>query len=124
MTKTLEANTTLTAAAEKFIRRMMRFTTSEKAGFRLKVAPGGCSGFAVNFDVVDEMAPKEVLWTPSGLRLFLDASSCLLLDGAVVDFAETFAHTGFVVITKDPAGQCCSSASAPSLVSIGVPARS
>jgi iron-sulfur cluster assembly accessory protein len=124
MNKTLVANTTLTAAAEKFIRRMTRFTTSEQAGFRLKVTPGGCSGLAVAFDVVPEPDAQEVLWTPSGLRIFLDASSCLLLDGAVVDFAETFAHTGFVVIAKDPAGQCRSSASAPSLVSIGVPSRS
>lgn len=124
MNKTLEANTTLTAAAEKFIRRMTRFTTSESAGFRLKVALGGCSGFAVTFDVVDEMDPSEILWKISGLRIFLDPSSCLLLDGAVVDFAETFAHTGFVIITKDPAGQCCSSTSAPSLVSIGAPTRS
>jgi len=124
MSKTLVANTTLTAAAEKFIRRMTRFNPSETAGFRLKVAPGGCSGLAVTFDVVDEMDPKEILWTPSGLRIFLDPSSCLLLDGAEVDFAETRANTGFVVITKDPAGQCCSSASAPSLVSIGAPVRS
>lgn len=117
-------NTRLTAAAEKFIRRMTRFTTSENAGFRLKVTPGGCSGLAVTFDVVDEPDSREVLWTPSRLRIFLDPTSCLLLQDAVLDFAETLAHTGFVVITKDPAGQCCSSASAPALVSIGVPSRS
>jgi iron-sulfur cluster assembly accessory protein len=127
MNKTLVANTTLTAAAEKFIRRMMRFTTSEKSGFRLKVAPGGCSGFAVTFDVVAEPDPKELVWTPSGLRIFLDPSSCLLLDGATVDFTETLANTGFVVTTQNPAGACCSSApksQAPTLVSIGSSTRS
>ena len=115
--------TVLTAAAEKFIRRMMRFVTSEKAGFRLKVAPGGCSGLSVTFDTAVEPAPNEFVWTPSGLRVFLDPSSKLLLDQATIDFSETLASTGFVVTTKGPAEACCSS-QAPTLVSIGSMARS
>ena len=115
-------STVLTPAAEKFIRRMMRFVTSEKAGFRLKVAPGGCSGFSVTFDTAIEPAANEFVWTPSGLRVFLDPSSKVLLDQATVDFSETLASNGFVVKTKGPAETCCSS-QAPTLVSIGLSAR-
>jgi iron-sulfur cluster assembly accessory protein len=111
MNKTMEGNIALTAAAETFIRRIMRFTTSAEAGFRLRVSPGGCSGLSVTFDLAPEPEPHEVIWTPSGLRIFLDAGSCLLLDEAVVDFTETRSQTGFFVTTKGVAGKCCSQAS-------------
>jgi len=111
MNKTLEGNIVLTAAAEKFIRRMMRFTASAEAGFRIRVAPGGCSGLSVSFDLAAEPETNEVIWTPAGLRIFLDAGSCLLLDEAVVDFVETRAQTGFSVTTKGVAEKCCSQAS-------------
>jgi iron-sulfur cluster assembly protein len=111
MNETMEGNIVLTAAAEKFIRRMMCFTASAEAGFRLRVAPGGCSGLAVTFDLAAEPEANEAIWTPAGLRIFLDAGSCLLLDEAVVDFTETRSQTGFSVRTKGVVAQCCSQAS-------------
>ena len=50
MSEQAEFNIELTQAAEKFIRRMMRFAAGPEAVFRLKVTPGGCSGYAVEFD--------------------------------------------------------------------------
>lgn len=39
---------TLTPAAEKFVRRMVRFGgAGEDAGFRLTVSAGGCSGLEI-----------------------------------------------------------------------------
>ena len=102
----------LTPAAETFIRRMMRFNAASKAGFRLKVRPGGCSGFAVGFDLATEPGPGEVVWEQAGLRIFLDAESRLLLNGAKVDFQETHAETGFVVTTEGQSPQACGSGSA------------
>lgn len=117
MNETFEGSAVLTAAAEQFIRRMMRFVPGETAGFRMKVTPGGCSGFSVTFDLASELAPNEVLWAPRGLRIFLNQGSSLLLDGAEVDFIETRSHTGFTVTSKGAAGPSCSQAS--TLVPIG-----
>jgi iron-sulfur cluster assembly accessory protein len=111
MNETFEGTAVLTAAADQFIRRMMRFVPGETAGFRMKVTPGGCSGFSVTFDLASERGPNEVLWTPSGLRVFLDPGSSMLLDGAEVDFIETRSHTGFTVTSKGAAGPSCSQAS-------------
>jgi iron-sulfur cluster assembly accessory protein len=103
-----EGRAALTVAAEQFIRRMMRFAPGATAGFRMRVSPGGCSGLSVTFDLASEQGQNEALWTPSGLRIFFDPASSLLLDGAVVDFVETRSHTGFTVTIKATAGQSCS----------------
>ena len=48
----------LTPAAEKFVRRMIRFCgAGEQAGFRLMVSAGGCSGLASEFTV--EASPEQ-----------------------------------------------------------------
>lgn len=111
MDNTLEGSAVLTVAAEQFIRRMMRFAPGTAAGFRMKVTPGGCSGFSVTFDLASKLEPDEMLWTPRDLRIFLDRGSSLLLDGAEVDFIETRSHTGFTVTNKGAAGPTCSQAS-------------
>jgi iron-sulfur cluster assembly protein len=114
----------LTAAAEKFIRRMMRFTAAAEAGFRLKAAPGGCSGLSMTFDLATEPRANEVVWTKADLRVFLDPESSRLLDGAVVDFSETLAQTGFVALKPGGAEQCRSQTQAPAMVPVGALLRS
>jgi iron-sulfur cluster assembly accessory protein len=101
----------LTPAAEKFIRRMMRCSKDLNSGFRLKVRPGGCSGLGVEFDLAAEPGVNEVVWTNSELRIFLDSASCLLLDGAIVDFIDSRLLTGFVVTTSGGAALACAPAS-------------
>jgi hypothetical protein len=52
-------NLTLTPAAEKFIRRLLRFDGGPSAGLRLRVSPGGCSGIAADFNVEKAPGPGE-----------------------------------------------------------------
>ncbi len=101
----------VTPAAEKFIRRMMRCSGGPTSGFRLKVRPGGCSGPAVEFDLADKPGKDEIVWEQAGLRLFLDSASCLLVNGAILNFIETRSMTGFVVTGPGGAAQSCSSSS-------------
>jgi iron-sulfur cluster assembly protein len=111
-----QLNTQLTPAAESFIRRIFRFVTGPEAGFQLKVAPGGCSGFATAFDLVGKPEAGDFVWEYEGLRIFLASESRKFLDGATLDFVETLSHTGFVVSTKGAAPTACASLS--KLVSI------
>lgn len=103
-------NVTITPAAERFMRRMVRFSGHPAGGFRLSVAPGGCSGYSSEFSV--EPAPKggDSELTVNGLRLFLPAESRLLLDGVTVDFTETATSAGLSFVNPH-AGACgCSAA--------------
>jgi iron-sulfur cluster assembly accessory protein len=110
-------NVTITPAAEKFIRRFLRFSVGPGSGFRLTVTPGGCSGLAAEFEV--EQAPREgdAVVEYNGMRLFLPAQSRLLLEGVTIDVAETRTQSGFVFHDPKSSGGSCSTA-AP-LVTLG-----
>ena len=98
-------NIAFTPAAEKFIRRMLKFDGKPGYGFRLMVSPGGCSGMSAEFGVQAAPAEGEKLFEHGDLKLFLPAQSCLLLDGVTIDFAETATSSGFVFI--DPKKKNC-----------------
>lgn|SRR5664280_31433 len=111
MTTATEINTRLTPATEAFIRRFLRFAEEPEAGFQFKVTPGGCSGFATQFDLVAGPRAEDVVWEHEGLRIYLDRESRKLLDGATVDFTETLMHTGFVISIPGVTQAACDSTS-------------
>lgn len=115
-------NITITAAAEKFMRRMVRFSGARAgAGFRLSVAPGGCSGVSSEFTVEVQPMPGDAALDVNGLAVFLPAQSRLLLEGATVDFADTAASSGlsFQLPKADGCGSC-STVGAPAVAKIDV----
>ena len=100
---------TVSPAAEKFMRRMVRFSDHPSGGFRLTVAPGGCSGYSSEFSV--EAAPRsgDAEVPVNGLRMFLPADSRLLLDGVTIDFAESATAGGLTFVNPNQAACGCSS---------------
>ncbi len=119
----LAPNVTVTAAAEKFMRRMVRFSEHPAGGFRLSVAPGGCSGYTSEFSV--EAAPRggDAELQVNGLRVFLPAESRLLLDGVTVDFADMPTQSGLTFFNPNAAACGCSSsgeAQAPAEASVSL----
>lgn len=100
----------VTAAAEKFMRRMVRFSEHPAGGFRLTVTPGGCSGYASAFSVEGVPQSGDAELQVNGLRLFLPAESRLLLDGVTIDFADTPTQSGLTFVNPNAAACGCSSA--------------
>lgn len=100
-------NFTITPAAERFIRLMIRADGDASSGFRLAVSPGGCSGLAADISVRSQPGPSEAVVERNGIRLFLPAESRILLDGVTIDFADTPAQTGLVF--RDPKQVSCAS---------------
>lgn len=98
-------NVTVTPAAEKFMRRMVRFSESPGGGLRLTVTPGGCSGLSSSFTVEPAPLAGDAELDVNGLRLFLPAQSRLLLAGVTVDFADTPTQSGLRF--EDPAQAAC-----------------
>ena len=98
---------TMTPAAAKFIRMMVRADGDAASGFRLAVSPGGCSGLAADISVRREPAQGESVVERDGVKLFLPAESRILLEGVTIDFADTPTQTGLVF--QDPKQVSCSS---------------
>jgi len=109
-----DLNVTITPAADKFVRRMLRFDGAPGCGLRLSVAPGGCSGLSAEFSVAEKPASGETVHETNGLKFFLGAESRVLLQGVTMDFVETPTSAGFKF--HDPKNvSSCGSHSAPSL---------
>jgi iron-sulfur cluster assembly accessory protein len=90
-----DLNMTITPAADKFVRRLLRFDGGPMSGLRLSVTPDGSSGLSSQFAVADELDKGETVFEANGLRFFLLAESRSLLQGVTMDFQETATTAGF-----------------------------
>jgi iron-sulfur cluster assembly accessory protein len=117
-------NIIITPAAEKFMRRMVRFNGgSAQAGFRLKVSAGGCSGLSSEFTVEERPVLGDASLDINGLSVYLPAESRILLEGATIDFGETPTATGLTFRVPRAAGGSCAShaeGAPPAQASVGV----
>jgi iron-sulfur cluster assembly accessory protein len=112
---------TMTPAAEKFVRRMIRFGgAGDNAGFRLQVSAGGCSGLASEFTVEAQPQPGDAVVEVNGVKLFLPAESRLLLEGATMDFADTPTNSGLTFVTPNSPSCACSSSSGSGTAKIDI----
>ena len=101
---------TVSAAAEKFMRRMVRFSEHPAGGFRLTVTPGGCSGYSSAFTVEATPQAGDAEIGVNGVRVFLPAESRLLLDGVTVDFADSPTQSSLTFFNPNQAACGCSTA--------------
>jgi iron-sulfur cluster assembly protein len=98
---------TFTPKAERFIQRMITFNGGNStSGFRLAVAPGGCSGLSYDFSVVDAPEAEDMAIERNGIKVFLAKNSVPLLDGLVVDCEDSLMNTGLVFINPNAAESC------------------
>ncbi len=104
---------TVTPAAERFMKRMVRFSgLPDGSGFRLVVSAGGCSGYNSEFSVEAQPQAGDQTVLVQGLKVFLPAESRLMLQGVTVDFADTPTQSGLTFFNPN-AGPCgCSTSDA------------
>ena len=105
----LQPNVTVTPAAEKFIRRMVRFSEHPSGGFRLTVAAGGCSGYSSEFTVQPAPLAGDSELLVGGVKVYLPAQSRLMLDGVTIDFADTPTRSGLTFTNPNAAACGCAS---------------
>jgi len=111
----------ITAAAEKFIRRMLRMGGSADAGFRLVVSAGGCSGLTGDFSVEAAPTPGDLVVERGGMKFFVPTQSRALLAGVTIDFADTPIQTGLVFHDPKAASNLCGTgASPPGVASVSI----
>lgn len=117
-------NVAVTPNAEKFMRRMVRFSgLGSGAGFRLVVSPGGCSGLSSEFTVEPGPVAGDATVDVNGMPMFLPVESRLLLEGVTIDFSDSLASSGLKFINPNAAACACSSAApstGPSVVSFDI----
>ncbi|HEY1757814.1 MAG TPA: iron-sulfur cluster assembly accessory protein [Bryobacteraceae bacterium] len=85
----------LTDSAVTKVREIMATQDPLPAGLRIGVVGGGCSGFQYSMSFENQSGMMDKVYDFSGLKVFLDATSLMYLNGCVVDYVETIEAAGF-----------------------------
>ena len=64
-------------------------------GVRVGVKNTGCSGLAYVLEIVDELAPEDVVFTSHGVNVIVDPKSLAYIDGTEMDFVKEGLNEGF-----------------------------
>ena len=86
---------TLTPAATEKVREIMATQDPLPAGLRIGVVGGGCSGFQYSMSFENQAGMMDKVLNFDGLKVFVDATSVMYLNGCVVDYVETLEAAGF-----------------------------
>jgi iron-sulfur cluster assembly accessory protein len=92
---TSTAPVVLTPSAIAKVKEIMSTQDPVPAGLRIGVVGGGCSGFqySMSFENAAGMMDKVVRF--DDLKVFVDATSAMYLNGCQVDYVETLEAAGF-----------------------------
>ena len=102
----VELNVTEPAAVE--IRKFMTAEDDlpETAGLRVRVVPGGCSGFQYSLNVEEDSRQGDFLVEQHGIKLFVDMFSAQYLNGVTIDYTSNMMGSGFTFENPNASGGC------------------
>jgi iron-sulfur cluster assembly accessory protein len=93
--ETKAAPISLTPNAIAKVKAIMEQQNPKPAGLRVGVVGGGCSGFSYSLQFDNSAGMMDKVFDMDGLRVFVDATSIMYLNGCRVDYVETLEGAGF-----------------------------
>jgi iron-sulfur cluster assembly accessory protein len=85
----------LTPQAIAKVREIMATQDPLPAGLRIGVVGGGCSGFQYSMAFENQSGMMDKVFPFEDLKVFVDATSLMYLNGCTVDYVETLEAAGF-----------------------------
>ena len=85
----------LTPNAIAKVKGIMAQQNPVPAGLRVGVVGGGCSGFSYSLQFDTSAGMMDKVFDMDGLKVFVDATSIMYLNGCRVDYIETLEGAGF-----------------------------
>ena len=103
---TMTLNVTEPAAEE-----IKKFMAGEEglpqtAGLRVRVVPGGCSGFQYSLNIEEESKPNDHVIESNGVRMLVDMFSAQYLNGVKIDYVSGVMGSGFTFTNPNATGSC------------------
>ena len=95
----------ISATAAEKLKDILVSEGAQDKGLRIRVVPGGCSGYSYDM-VFDDAAEGDQVFDQGGVKLLVDGESLPLLDGAEIDFKEELGHEGFTIKNPNASGGC------------------
>ncbi len=78
----------------------------ETAGLRVRVVPGGCSGFQYSLNIEEEPRQGDFIVEKQDVKLFVDMFSAQYLNGITVDYTSNMMGSGFTFENPNATGGC------------------
>ena len=103
---TVALNVTEAAATE--IRKFMATEEGlpESSGLRVRVVPGGCSGFQYSLNIEEQSREGDFILDEKGVRMFVDMFSAQYLNGVEIDYVSGVMGSGFTFKNPNATGSC------------------
>ena len=100
-------NLTLTEQAATEVKRFMsEEELPEDGGLRVRVIPGGCSGFQYAMEVEEAPREDDSIIDTHGVKVFIDMFSAQYLDGVEIDYVNSIMGSGFTFRNPNATGGC------------------
>ncbi len=77
-----------------------------KAGLRLAVDGGGCSGFQYSFSLEENLEPDDMIFEKNGAKVMIDPASLPFVEGAVLEFVDDLMGKSFRVNNPKAKSSC------------------
>src|SRR5260370_26131165 len=78
----------------------------ETAGLRVRVVPGGCSGFQYSLNIEEKSLQGDFVLDEKGVRLFVDMFSAQYLNGVEIDYVTNVMGSGSTFKNPNATGSC------------------
>ena len=78
----------------------------ETAGLRVRVVPGGCSGFQYSLNIEEDSRQGDFILDQGGVKLFVDMFSAQYLNGVKIDYVTGVMGSGFTFTNPNATGSC------------------
>jgi iron-sulfur cluster assembly protein len=98
---------TMTETAINEVKKFMEAeNVGPEAGLRIRVIPGGCSGFQYSMQIEEGPREGDEIIDQKGLKVFVDMFSRQYLDGVLIDYVHTVMGSGFTFNNPNATGSC------------------
>jgi iron-sulfur cluster assembly accessory protein len=75
-------------------------------GLRVRVVPGGCSGFQYAMNLEEAAAETDEVVEKDGVKVFVDMFSAQYLNGVEIDYVNNVMGSGFTFNNPNATGGC------------------
>ncbi len=97
---------TLTDAATTKVGELIQAEGEEGLALRVAVRPGGCSGFSYEMYFDTDVADDDATVDYQGVKVVVDPSSAMLLEGATLDYKDGLEQSGFSINNPNAQRTC------------------
>ena len=100
-------NLMLTDAAATEVKKFMaEEDLPENGGLRVRVIPGGCSGFQYAMEIEEAPQEDDGVLDIKGVKVFVDMFSSQYLDNVEIDYVSSVMGSGFTFKNPNATGSC------------------